>query len=420
MITELMKKLGIEHYSIREEQEETAELFFVKKALDMTRMKDVTKTSVTVFRDFEENGMKFRGSSLAVLAPGQTEEETEEALKLAYNAAGNVRNPWYELYKGETEPVRESESGLLKMSLSETAARFAAALFLPDTREDAFINSAEIFASKTSCRFISSEGFTNAYVKYGISGEFVVQCREPLDVEQYFSFEYEEPETEALTRKAEEALNTVRDRANAENRPKAGVYDIILTGEHTAEILSFYAARSNAAYVAAKYFNTKPGDNLQGEEIRGEKLNLDLLPSAPYSPEGIPMKERELLREGVLQFLQGETRYCRYLDIEPTGNYRRIRCHNGSEAFESMKQGCLYPVSFSDFQMDPISGRFGGEIRLAYLFTDHGTEILSGGSINGSLLENQGNLSFSQERYTDASYSGPFAIKLRGIAVNGE
>ena len=76
-------------------------------------------------------------------------------------------------------------------------------------------------------------------------------------------------------------------------------------------------------------------------------------------------------------------------------------------------------MSFSDFQMDAFTGHFGGEIRLAYLYTDEGVKILTGGSINGSLPEKQGNLLFSTERYDTLTYTGPFAVKIEGVEVAG-
>ena len=132
------------------------------------------------------------------------------------------------------------------------------------------------------------------------------------------------------------------------------------------------------------------------------------------------MKERLLLKEGQVQCLHGPTRFCRYMGEEPVGEYRRVRLDNGTVPFEQMKKGCLYPVSFSDFQLDVFSGYFGGEIRLAYLYTDKGVEKLTGGSINGSLLEKQGSLTFSLERYQDARYEGPLAVRIPGVSVNGK
>ena len=46
-------------------------------------------------------------------------------------------------------------------------------------------------------------------------------------------------------------------------------------------------------------------------------------------------------------------------------------------------------------------------------------KILTGGSINGSLPEKQGNLLFSTERYDTLTYTGPFAVKIEGVEVAG-
>jgi len=48
---------------------------------------------------------------------------------------------------------------------------------------------------------------------------------------------------------------------------------------------------------------------------------------------------------------------------------------------QELQKGCLCPVSFSGFEMDPFTGHFGGEIRLAYLYTDEGVKLLTGGCL---------------------------------------
>ena len=80
----------------------------------------------------------------------------------------------------------------------------------------------------------------------------------------------------------------------------------------------------------------------------------------------------------------------------------------------------LWAVAFSDFQMDHMSGHFGGEIRLAYLIEADGTVTpVTGGSVNGSILEAQRSLVFSQERYLTAAYDGPYAVRLKDVSVAG-
>ncbi len=416
-IQQVLQNLKIQNWLINLRTAETAELFLIRRELDTRRIKDVTDASVTVYRDFTQNGKEYRGSSAVVLSPDMTEEEMKQSLSDAYEAAQHVKNPMFELYEGPRDP-QPQVSGI-SGSLSEIAAKMADALFSADRDPEAFLNSAEIFVNRTRVRTCSSTGTDVSYEKTECEGEFVVQCKEPLDVEQHVIFSYETADTEALRQKAIRALAAVRDRAHAKKSPAAGTYDIVLSGEHVATILSYYLARSDAGMVYAKYSDYRPGANLQGTAGTGERLNLTVLPSAPYSPEGIPMPRRNLIQNGELCFLHGSVRFCRYLGIEPTGSYSKILLENGTLPFEEMKKGCLYPVTFSDFQMDEFSGHFGGEIRLAYLCTENGVEILTGGSINGSLIEKQGDLVFSTDRYQSAEYEGPMAVRIPAVRVAG-
>ena len=76
-------------------------------------------------------------------------------------------------------------------------------------------------------------------------------------------------------------------------------------------------------------------------------------------------------------------------------------------------------MAFSDFQMDTMSGHFGGEIRLAYWFDGKETRIVTGGSVNGSIMDCCGKLRFSLERYSGATYQGPLAVLMPGVPVAG-
>ena len=69
--------------------------------------------------------------------------------------------------------------------------------------------------------------------------------------------------------------------------------------------------------------------------------------------------------------------------------------------------------------MDAMSGHFGGEIRLAYLIEEGKITPVTGGSINGSLFDAQGQLAFSNERYEAANYSGPYGLRLKDVNVAG-
>ncbi len=423
-IKNALARCGIALWRINERAEETAELFFVKQQLDTRRAKDVRKYEVTVFRDVEnpDGGKPSRGFTSVQLAASMDDGQIERALKDAYYSAQFAANPYFELTDPVQAPLVEKAGELAEAPLAWSAGRMAKALFAADVQEDAFINSAELFVIRSTDRILSSEGTDVSYTDAEVKGEFVAQCREPEDVELYCSFQYRELDEQALSAKAAKALTFVRDRAHAQKVLKSGKYDLVLSGDQVFTILYYYAARSSAPMVYARYSTWKQGENVQGG-TSGERLNVTLRAVEPYSAEGIPMADLPLLRDGELLACHGSNRFCRYLGVKPTGDYHnaKMSCPNGTVAFAELKKGpCLWAVDFSDFQMDEMSGHFGGEIRLAYLIDEDGTVTpVTGGSVNGSILEAQRELTFSTDRYLTADYDGPYAVRLKSVSVAG-
>lgn len=418
-IKSVLAAQNIQAWIISETSKESAELFFIRKAEDMRRAKAVREFAVTVFRDFQSDGKSMRGSSAVLIQPGMSEDEIAAKIKAAYEAAEYVKNPFFELPEPHRE-ARKAEGELAALPLEKTAEIMADALYTPDVMDDAFINSAEIFAERSRKRILTSEGADVAFSVDRVKGEFVAQCVHPKDVEMYFDFEYDVPDTLALSALSSEALTTVRDRAEAEAAPAAGNYDLILTKKHAAALLSAYAESCDASLIYAKYSPYTIGCAIQGENVTGDILNISVFPNEPFSPDGIPMPERPLIEDGKLIGIYGATRFCRYLGLEPTGSYSNIRVRGGETPLADLKaRPYLMPIAFSDFQMDAFSKRFGGEIRLAYLFDGNSVSIVTGGSVSGSLLEKQGELTFSKERYADSTYDGPYAIRIPGVSVAG-
>ena len=102
-ILQAIRKFQIETYLVTEKTVEGAELYFIKKELDMRRMKQDAVSAVTIYRDFETDGKKMRGSANINIFPEMTQEEVDEAVKGAYYAASFVKNPFFELPKGKKE-----------------------------------------------------------------------------------------------------------------------------------------------------------------------------------------------------------------------------------------------------------------------------------------------------------------------------
>lgn len=419
-IKNALEQAQVSLWSIETQTESSAELFFIRRSLDMRRMKDTVKYNVTVYRDFEKDGKAMRGSSAVCIVPSQSAEEIHAAVEGAYFAASFVANPTYSLPEAVTAEPVVMESDLTALTPEDAAMKMAEALFSAETGTEAVFNSVEVFGRKSQRQLLTSWGTDVGYTKYTVSGEFVVQCKQPEDVEMYHDFSYDRLDTEALKRKGSDALRRVADRAVAKQALPSGSYDLILSEDHVATILSYYVERTHAAMVFPGYSDWKPGSDAQGENVTGEKLNLTLHATVPFSDEGIPMGERPLIEDGKVSLIHGSSRLCSYLGVKPTGEYRSVICGNGTVPMEQLQSHpYLYPVAFSDFQMDTMSGHFGGEIRLAYWFDGKETRIVTGGSVNGSIMDCCGKLRFSLERYSGATYQGPLAVLMPAVPVAG-
>lgn len=428
LIRNVLKQAEIADYTINEVAQESVECFFIRRNLDLKRRTNLLEYTVTVFCPFEkkgtegasEDGKRMLGSSSVQIYPEMEEDEIAAAIRSAYHAASFVANPWYELVSGTAEAFVPSKGTLAGRSPEENMKEMVQALFAADTQENVFLNSAEIFSKRIVRRIVNARGVDVSYETCEVSGEYVVQCVSPQDVETYHNFSYRDLDTEALRKDVEEALEMTLARARAAAAPKAGTYRVILSGEQMGTFFEYYVDRSDSGMIYQKYSGYETGMQVQGDSVKGDALTIILKAVDPYSQEGLPMKDRTLLEDGVLRTIHGGSRFAYYLGIEPTGTYRSVSVPVGHVPLSELESGAyLHVVSFSDFQMDSFTGHFGGEIRLAFLCDGRTVTPVTGGSINGSIMEVQGNMVFSKERYKNGYYEGPFAVSLEGIQVAG-
>ena len=102
-ILSALKKSGVELYQITETKQEKAELYFIRKSLDMQRMGDIRQAEVIVYKEFQEGDMRMMGSDEVLVQDSYTEEMMEELFRDALYAAGFVKNKYYELYAGKED-----------------------------------------------------------------------------------------------------------------------------------------------------------------------------------------------------------------------------------------------------------------------------------------------------------------------------
>ncbi len=420
MIKTALRNQQIAVYAIQEKLNESMELYFVKRNLDMRRRTKVRTYHVTVYHDFEENGVSYRGSASVIAADGMDQETLEQKLKSAYFGASFAKNKWYPIPENTCGDKTENDT----KNWENAAMELAEAAFAADTEDDVFLNSMEIFARRHTVRIVNSQNVDVSYTKCTLDGEFVAQCPKPQDVETYESFAYDTADAAAMQEKVKRVLNLTRDRAKAVKAAPAGKYRLIVSDKYVPNLMGYFEDRSNVALIYQGYSNYKVGDDVQmagsSEAVTGDRLNITLKATVPYSTEGIEMKDRVLLENGVLKTLHGSGRFSYYLGVEATGEYKKLEVKPGSCTFEEMKrEPYLYVVNFSDFQMDSLSGSFGGEIRLAYWYDGKTVTPVTGGSVNGTIMQAQKQMKLSCEMQNGTGFCGPLAVCVDNVTAAG-
>jgi PmbA protein len=419
----------IDGWKVVEREIKSNELFFIKKDLDMNRVKDVHHFAITVYKDFDENGTKFKGSSSTKIHPTMNENEIKAAVESAAFAAKFVKNPYYPLVKPAETVQPQLNSNFSEKPMVEWLPEMTEAIYKADRYEKGWINSAELFINQVSTRIVNSEGVDVSYDNYMGEFEFVTNwTEESEEVELYRDVKFANYNSEWFTQNVEEMLSLSRGRAIAKPMPSLGKHTVLLTGEGARGLLDFYNTQANVKFVFEGISTAKVGESIQGENIKGDIINIKLDPfiensseSASYDNDGLPLSTVNLIENGILKSYWGNMQYSHYMDIKPTGSIRNIVVEGGSKsAAEFKKEPYLELVSFSNFQMDPFTGDFGGEVRLGWYFDGERTIPVTGGAVTGNIKDVQQEMYLSKEIQVDNNFIGPKTIQLFNVSVAGK
>ena len=133
-----------------------------------------------------------------------------------------------------------------------------------------------------------------------------------------------------------------------------------------------------------------------------------------------PIPFFRLIENGELKALIGDNRFASYLGIEPTGQLTNFKVALGSTTYEDMKnEPYVELLSFSHFQMNFMTGDFGGEIRLARYFDGETRQSITGGSISANIKKVQDNMYLSAIGAQYDDYVGPKHIWFKGLEIAG-
>lgn len=420
LILTILAEHGFSVFLINERTETSEELFFIRRNLDMKRAKDITKYTVTLYRDFpaQENGCSLlRGFASCTIQKSMNRQEIEAILCSTHESAAYAQNPYFPLPEPESVlpgPV----AGTSRPKKQIMMKQLVQALYSSDTDDTTYINSAELFITTTDHRIINSSGIDVSYSETIYSGEFIVQSKQKEDVEIYQDFHFSDSDASGaetdipyrLAQLAVSALQTAKDRSVAIPYPDtAAPSAIILEGYCVAELFRFFLNRCDASMIYPNYSDYTVGTVLP---LKSDTLNITLKSSVPYTPEGIQLRDTALIQNNRITAITGDSRFSYYLGIQPLGTFKDFSIACGPRpAEEFQRRSCLRIVNFSDFQMDSLSGQFGGEFRLAYYSDSQQQNTpVTGGSVSGNILDILDTLKLSKEELNLNGYRGPKSI----------
>lgn len=428
LLTDILKsQKEIDDWKIIERKIDGRELFFVKKALDMNRAKNVHKFFVTIYHDFKENEKNYRGSSEFEIHPGMDKFEIEETVKENLNTTKFIKNEPYPI----STPVASKKHDAVKSSyskgdLSEWIVKIADTFYSKDEK-NSWINSSECFLNHVEERIINSKEVDVSNDLYRLYIEFVTTSKSGKeDVELYGSnVELSDFDPDMIKKDVTDALFATEERARAVHTPPLKDIKVILTGDSVKAFFSYYLYRTSSRYIYEHLSDAKIGQNVQ-KYVGGDKITMWIDPYLPksaysmnYDHDGFDLKKIKIIDNSIVNSIWGDVRYAYYLGMEPTGYLTNFFVEPGETSCNEIESGGYLKIAaFSDFEMDPMTGDFGGEIRLGWYSDGKKVMPVTGGSISANVHDVEHEIIMSKEMRMISNFKGPEEVKISNVKIS--
>jgi predicted Zn-dependent protease len=414
----LRKHPRIDEFSVQFRTTDSAEWFYIRHKLDQTRRKAVKYGNVKIYVDHDGK----RGNGEFTAYPSHTREDLVQLIEDAVLAAELIANLPYRLPEKAVAELTTQSADLV--TLGKQIIDFT---FAMEAKYKGEINSFEVFTNNHLVRFVNSNGTDLTYSVNDAFVELIVNANDgEKEIELMREWRFAAFDPKQLELRYEEVFREARDRAGAAPTPDLKKTDLILSGENVSELLGVYRNATHAGSLFNKSSPFEPGQDVQ-VNATGDKISfamVDHLPAscanAPIDEDGVLLKPVQIFKDGVFAKVWGDARHCQYLEVPITGNLKNMDVASGKHSLKEIESGELLEVlDFSAFIVDVSSGDFGGEIRLGYLIKDGVKTPVSGGSVNGNLIELQDQIKLSSKRQDLDRFSGPLKIRIANVTVSG-
>lgn len=427
IINLLNKNEKISAWTITESISKSSELFFIKNKLDMNRATNIHEYTVKIFVDFKEENEKYKGDASFLVSAEDSIEEIDKNLQRAILSASFVKNKWYDLAeKDSNEYISIKEYKNIDYLLDNYDKVYD--IFFKEYEYESKLNSVEIFAKEAKKRVVTSKGIDVSYPNDVFTFELVTDNnngQEPVEIfKDYTLTNIDINHIEEIIKKQ---LLETDGRAKAKRHEKIDSIRLILSGDAVEELLQFYLFQAYDYTIYNKMSRLELGKNFVEENSRQNitiKLNPALESSVfarPVDDEGKQLKAYTILEDGLAKNLRTSSRYSHYLGVENRGLVNTFEVQAGQKPLnEYLNEDYIEILTFSSFLMDPVTGDFGGEFRLARLVKDGKEEFITGGAISENIFKQQAKMAFSKELEKRKLSISPKAIIFDDIAISGD
>ena len=421
-LVEILNKSNLADYQIVQKETVSHQAFFIKQQLDQHRISSVTHTKLTIYVDSQDKSK--RGSATKEIYPNETDEEIRKDIESMKFDASLAMNKYYPLVEDQHYFEEKEDFDLVK-SLENVVK---AVQSIEDTETEK-INSYEIFVDEERYHIYNSKDVDVTFNKTSEMVEIVINSlSKEHEVEVYHMIEAGADQTsEAIREEILEVFKKASDRSEAVPAKKMSKAHVLISGSDLKEFFDYFRAKINAQMIYGGMSQNKVGDVIQkGDDC--DKITLKAVKemnysntNLPYSLEGVKASNFTILDNGKYVNNVGSARFAYYLGLNDVKYASNFTVEPGSKSIEEMKKDPYLEIAqFSSFQVDTVTGDFGGEFRLAYYYDGNSVTPVTAGSVTINMNDVLDHIYLSKEskQYNDCII--PEAIELFDIEVAGQ
>ncbi len=421
-LVEILNKSNLADYQIVQKETVSHQAFFIKQQLDQHRISSVTHTKLTIYVDSQDKSK--RGSATKEIYPNETDEEIRKDIESMKFDASLAMNKYYPLVEDQHYFEEKEDFDLVK-SLENVVK---AVQSIEDTETEK-INSYEIFVDEERYHIYNSKDVDVTFNKTSEMVEIVINSlSKEHEVEVYHMIEAGADQTsEAIRQEILEVFKKASDRSKAVPAKKMSKAHVLISGSDLKEFFDYFRAKINAQMIYGGMSQNKVGDVIQkGDDC--DKITLKAVKemnysntNLPYSLEGVKASNFTILDNGKYVNNVGSARFAYYLGLNDVKYASNFTVEPGSKSIEEMKKDPYLEIAqFSSFQVDTVTGDFGGEFRLAYYYDGNSVTPVTAGSVTINMNDVLDHIYLSKEskQYNDCII--PEVIELFDIEVAGQ